>query len=119
MLAAVEHQQRLAVSQEGDDAGRGIALTDRQSERRGHGTGHGVRVGQRSEIDKTDLVRETTRDVVRHGGGERGFADAPRSHDVHEAMLMQQLGELRQLMLAADHAREAWRQRRCGERDVR
>ena len=108
VLARVENEESRCVAKPGSHAREriGAANVDGVCEQ----TDGVVRAARAREVDEPDAVRELALEGTRGLDSESALADAGRAGERHEAVLVQNARDLRELFLAADE-----RGRRRGE----
>ena len=111
VLAVVEDQQREPPGELGAEAFEGRALGREGEPERGGGRGrHQRRVAQARQLHEPDAVAARVHPRARGLEAETGLARAAGAGEREQAVAVEQTGDLPQLAVAADEARQRDRQ---------
>ena len=106
VLAVVEHQQRVPVTQPCNQSRNRIGAGQGYAKHTTHGAGHQLRSRHRRECDKPDAVLERSNRSLGNGGRDRCLADPAGPDDGQEPAAAELCQQCRDGGVAADDARQ-------------
>ena len=104
VLAIVEHEEDLPVTDKGQQTNERVLGLHHQPECRRNRCRHELRIGQRSQIDEEDRVMESINQRMSDRDCHGGFADTAGTDDADEAPHLELLRQGSNSVIAADHS---------------